>query len=101
MASTRSLDERISELQDRQKQLKAQEKALKAKRSQENRKKEAHRKIVVGGAVESVLGRPVEEDEIGNLIFFLQQQDERGGYFSNFMNRGKGEGIQNGEYTTE
>lgn len=89
MPATRSIEERISDLQERQKQLKAQEKALKARRSKEKRKQDAHRKIVVGGAVESVLGRPIEEHEIGNLILFLRQQEDRGGYFSSFMNRGK------------
>ena len=88
MATRKSYDEKIEELQERQAQLKAQEKALKARKSKEDRKKEAHRKIVVGGAVESVLGRPIEEHEINKLIEFLKNQDERGQYFTKAMNAG-------------
>lgn len=86
-ATKRSIDERIAELQEKQAQLKAKEKQLRAKQSAENRKKEAHRKIVIGGAVESVLGRPIEGDEdINRLITFLKKQEERGRYFSRAMN---------------
>ena len=86
-ATKKTIDERIAELQEKQAQLKAKEKQLRAKQSAENRKKEAHRKIVVGGAVESVLGRPVEGDEdINRLITFLKKQEERGKFFSKAMN---------------
>lgn len=86
-ATKKTIDERIAELQEKQAQLKAKEKQLRAKQSAENRKKEAHRKIVVGGAVESVLGRPIEGDEdINRLITFLKKQEERGKFFSKAMN---------------
>lgn len=38
-----------------------------------------------GGAVESVLGRPIEEDELPKLITFLQRQERNGKYFSKAM----------------
>ncbi|MCC8101202.1 MAG: hypothetical protein LIP11_02750 [Clostridiales bacterium] len=38
-----------------------------------------------GGAVESVLGRPIEEDELPKLIAFLQRQERNGKYFSKAM----------------
>ena len=87
MASV-SIDERIEQLQKRQAQLKAQEKALKAKKTQQERKADAHRKIEIGGAVESVLGRKIEHDELPKLIAFLKAQEERGGYFSAAMGGG-------------
>ena len=83
----KSVDERIAALQEKQKQLKAQENKLKAQQSQKKRKEEAHRKIEVGGVVESVLGRPIEHEELPRLIAFLKAQEDRGQYFSNFMNR--------------
>ncbi len=83
----KSTEERLADLQKQMDQLKNQEKALKAKQRAENRKKDAHRKIVIGGAVESVLGRPIQEDEVQKLIDFLKEQDRRGGWFAKAMNK--------------
>lgn len=80
-----SIEERIAKLQKRQSQLKAQEKALKAKQSQAERKKRTKRLIEIGGAVESVLGQPIEKEDLPKLISFLRHQEERGGYFSKAM----------------
>ena len=83
----KSVDERIKALQEKQKQLKAQENKLKAPQSQKKRTEEAHRKIEVGGAVESVLGRPIDHEELPRLISFLKAQEDRGHYFSDWMNK--------------
>ncbi len=53
--ATRSIDERIDELQKKQAQLKAQEKALKAKRSQAERKARTKRLIEVGAILEKAM----------------------------------------------
>ena len=82
-----NLEERIAKLQEKQKQLKAQEKALKARQSQEERKVRTKILIKIGAAVESVLGRPIEEEDIPNLIAFLQSQEQRGSFFSKAMQR--------------
>ena len=81
----RSIDERIAELQAKQKQLKEQEKRLKAKQSEAERKKRTKRLIEIGGAVESVLGKPIESEDLPKLVAFLQQQEQRGGFFSKAM----------------
>ena len=81
-----NLDERIAKLQEKQKQLKAQEKALRARQSQEERKIRTKRLIDIGAAVESVLGHPIEKEDLPNLIDFLQQQEQRGNFFSKAMN---------------
>lgn len=85
MAEKRTVEERIAELQKRQEQLKAQEKALKAKQAQAERKARTKRLIEIGGAVESVLGKPIEKQDLPKLISFLKQQEERGQYFSKAM----------------
>lgn len=85
MAEKRTVEERIAELQKRQEQLKAQEKALKAKQVQAERKARTKRLIEIGGAVESVLGKPIEKQDLPKLISFLKQQEERGQYFSKAM----------------
>lgn len=85
MAEKKTVEERIAELQKRQEQLKAQEKALKAKQSQAERKARTKRLIEIGGAVESVLGNPIEKNDLPKLIAFLKQQEERGQYFSKAM----------------
>lgn len=81
-----NLDERIAKLQEKQKQLKAQEKALRARQSQAERKIRTKRLIAIGAAVESVLGHPIEKEDLPNLIDFLQQQEQRGNFFSKAMN---------------
>lgn len=82
----RTIEERIAELQKKQEQLKAKEKALKAKQSQQERKARTKRLIEIGGAVESVLGKPIPKEDLPKLINFLKQQEERGQYFSRAMN---------------
>ena len=86
-AEKRSYEERISELQEKQKQLKALEKKLKAQQSQEERKKRTKHLIEIGGAVYSVLGDSYQEGDVEKLIAFLKAQDQRGNYFSSAMGR--------------
>lgn len=98
MASKKSYDERIEELKKKQEQLKAQEKALKKKQSAEERKLRTKRLIETGGAVESVLKKSLGEDagiiykeDLPALILFLQQQEERGQYFSKAITKAREE----------
>lgn len=46
-----------------------------------------HRLCVIGGAVESVLGCPIEEEDIPKLIGFLKRQEANGRYFSKAMQK--------------
>ena len=82
----RSIDERIAELQEKQKQLKQQEKILKAKRSAEERKIRTTHLIEIGGAVYKVLEREYQDGDIERLITFLNMQNQRGQYFNKAMN---------------
>ena len=79
VAEKRSIDERISELQEKQRQLKEQEKKLRAQQSQAERKARTKRLIEIGATVESVLGNPIEKEDLPKLKNFLEQQ---GQYFS-------------------
>ena len=83
----RTIDERLAELQEKQKQLKEQERKLKAQQSQEERKKRTKHLIEIGGAVYSILGDSYQEGDVEKLIVFLKQQDQRGNYFSSAMGR--------------
>ena len=65
--------------------LKEQIKELEKKQAEENRRKRNHRLIEVGAAVESVLGKPIEKDDIPKLIGFLNKQEQNGKYFSTAM----------------
>ena len=86
MTKARSLSTRIEELQKRQAELHEIEKQLRARKSIEDRKADAHRKIEVGATVESVLGRPIQHNELDKLFFYLRDQENRGQYFSRAMN---------------
>lgn len=86
MASKKTYDERIAELQKRQEQLKAQERALKSRQSEEERKKRTRRLIELGGIVESVLGRPTTDEDKERFLMFLRHQEQNGKYFSRTMN---------------
>ena len=82
----RTFDERINELVERQEQLKAQEKALRKRQSEVERKKRTRRLIETGAIVESVLGRSLTDQDKVRLKYFLQLQEQRGGFFSKAMN---------------
>lgn len=60
-------------------------KAKKSKIMEEKRRKDAHNKIVLGGAVLSVLGRDYKDGDENKLIAFLKSQNERGNYFNDAM----------------
>ena len=79
----------LKEQLDREKkeQLNQQVKQLKARKSQEERKARTKRLIEIGAAVESVLNRPIEHDELPKLIDFLKTQEQRGHFFSKAMNK--------------
>lgn len=88
----RTLDERIQscttkeeEMLEKLKQFQAQRKQLEKRKKEEERKIRTHRLIQIGGAVESVLGRPVTEEDVPKLIAFLKKQESNGKYFSRAM----------------
>jgi septal ring factor EnvC (AmiA/AmiB activator) len=92
--STRTFEERIQEkdskiekLQQELKQQEAQRKQLQKRQKEQERKIRAHRLIEIGAAVESVLGRTVETDEIPKLVAFLNRQETNGKFFSKAMKK--------------
>ncbi len=93
--STKSYEERLLEMERREqeslekaKRYAAQKRELQKRQKAEENKKRTHRLCVIGGAVESVLGCPIEEDDIPKLIGFLKRQEANGRYFSKAMQRG-------------
>lgn len=82
-------EERISELQEKQKQLKEQEKKLRAQQSQAERKLRTKHLIEMGAAIYSVLGDEYHDGDKEKMIAFLKEQDRRGSYFSTAMGRPK------------
>ena len=80
MAEQKSSEERIAELDKRIEQIKAQKKAI------IQREARTKRLIEIGGAAESVLGRPFQEGDLQKFINFLKQQEIRGNYYSKAMN---------------
>ena len=79
---SKSLEEKLEALEQKKARLQKQEQALK----EQQRKKDTHNKIVLGGAVLSVLGRPYQDGDEEKLIAFLRAQENRGNYFSTAMN---------------
>lgn len=92
-------EEKIAKLREKQAQLKAQEKQLLAKEREKERKARTKRLIEIGGTVESVLGRPIEKEDLPLLIAFLQRQGTHGNYFLNAMKR-KPEAVLKTDYFT-
>lgn len=93
--STRSIEERIEEKDSRMneylkkaKQYEAQKKQLEKQKKEVDRRARTRRLCDIGGTVESVLGRPFGEGDLIRFMNFLKDQDERGGYFTNAMNKG-------------
>ena len=82
----KSFDEKIEENLKKQAQLKAQERDLRKRHSEEERKKRTRRLIEIGGITESVLGRPLTDQDKVRFQYFLKLQEQRGGFFSKAMN---------------
>lgn len=92
--TTKSYEERLMEMEKREqeslekaKRYAAQKRELQKSQKAEESKKRTHRLCVIGGAVESVLGCPIEEEDIPNLISFLKKQEANGKYFSKAMQK--------------
>ena len=97
----RSIEERMLEIERREqesiqkaKQYAAQKRELKKRHEAEERRKRTHRLCQVGGAVESVLGYPIEEEDISKLIGFLKKQEANGKFFSKAMQKDSISGIE-------
>ena len=83
--STKSYEERMLQLEKREqeslekaKQYAAQKRELEKRKKAEESKKRTHRLCQIGGAVESVLGCPIEEEDLPKLIGFLKKQEANG-----------------------
>lgn len=73
-------DLRIEKLAQELKRYEAQKKQLEKRKKEEERKIRTHRLIEIGAAVESVLGRCIELEEIPKLWYFFRF------HFSNISN---------------
>ena len=92
--STKTYEERIRALEKKEqesieatKKLIAQRKELEKRKKAEESKKRTHRLCQIGGAVESVLGCPIEEEDLPKLIGFLKRQEANGRFFSKAMQK--------------
>ncbi len=92
--STKSYEERMLEMEKKEqeslekaKRYAAQKKELLKRKKAEESKKRTHRLCQIGGAVESVLGAPIEEEDIPKLIGFLKRQEANGKFFSKAMQK--------------
>ena len=84
--STKSYEERLLQLEKREqeslekaKQYAAQKRELKKRQKDVETKKRTHRLCQIGGAVESVIGSAIEEEDIPKLVGFLKRQEANGG----------------------
>ena len=92
--STKSYEERLLQLEKREqeslekaKQYAAQKKELLKRKKAEESKKRTHRLCQIGGAVESVIGSAIEEEDIPKLVGFLKRQEANGKFFSKAMQK--------------
>ena len=92
--STKSYEERLLQLEKREqeslekaKQYAVQKRELKKRQKDVETKKRTHRLCQIGGAVESVLGCPIEEEDLPKLIGFLKRQEANGKFFSKAMQK--------------
>ena len=81
------MEKKEQESLEKAKRYAAQKKELLKRKKAEESKKRTHRLCQVGGAVESVLGAPIEEEDIPKLIGFLKKQEANGKFFSKAMQK--------------
>lgn len=80
MGKRKTAIEQLETLNKKQEQMKAQEKLLKQRIAEENRKARTKRLIQIGAEVESVYGKPIEDEKLIRLRKFLQEQEFRGAF---------------------
>ena len=92
--STKSYEERLLQLEKREqeslekaKQYAAQKRELNKRQKDVETKKRTHRLCQIGGAVESVIGSAIEEEDIPKLVGFLKRQEANGKFFSKAMQK--------------
>ena len=92
--STKTYEERIRALEKKEqesieatKKLIAQRKELEKRKKAEESKKRTHRLCQIGGAVESVIGSAIEEEDIPKLVGFLKRQEANRKFFSKAMQK--------------
>lgn len=92
--SSKSYEERLIEMEKREqesleraKRYAAQKRELQKRQKAEESRKRTHRLCVIGGAVESVLGCPIIEEDIPKLIEFLKKQEANGSFFTKAMQK--------------
>ncbi len=81
----KTIEEQLKALEEKEQVLKARKQQLISKSKEKERKERTHRLIEVGGAVESVLGRPITKEDLPKLIAFLKQQESNGNFFTKAM----------------
>ena len=85
----RTYNQRIEEIIKKQEQLEAQRKVLEKKQRADENKKHAKRLNEFGAIAESVLGRPLVDEDKERFRIFLERQEANGGYYSKAMNSKK------------
>lgn len=75
-------NEKLEEIQKKMEQLKEKEKQIKARQSQKERNARTRRFCVLGGEIEKLLDRKLDDADIGKIIAFLTNQEARGKFFS-------------------
>ena len=83
------MEKKEQESLEKAKRYAAQKKELLKRKKAEESKKRTHRLCQVGGAVESVLGSPIEEEDIPKLIGFLKKQEPTGNFSQGNAERNK------------
>ena len=85
MKNIASIEAELDKQRQKMEKLKKELAVQQRKEAEERRKLDTHNKIVLGGAVLSVLGRGYEIGDEHRLIEFLKQQNLRGNYFNDAM----------------
>lgn len=87
MSSRKTTAELLEDLELKESQIAARKKALKQRAREEERRARTHRLIEIGAEVESVLGHPIEKEDLPKLRNFLENQERRGYFFSKAMEK--------------
>ncbi len=81
------LNRQIAELEKKTKRLQIDKSEKLREKKREERKARNHRLIQMGAVIESVLGRPITDEDIPRLLDLLRfLEDEDDHYFSEAMN---------------
>ncbi|MDO4189370.1 MAG: relaxasome subunit MobC [Lachnospiraceae bacterium] len=86
-------DQEFQKYKEKARQAVAEKKRMEKEKKEKERKANTHRKIMIGGTVEKIIGRSLTDEDLIRFQNFLYQQERRGEFFTRAMSEQLSDGF--------